>query len=74
MTTALRSLRTPVIIALVLLLAIALTLALVVPVSGMSWAGSPDDMTVAGASWSGPRVRHSGGDFGDFTVMGASWS
>ena len=73
MTTVIRRLRTPVIIALALLLAIALTLALVVPVSGMSWASSPDDMNIAGASWSGPRIQWSG-DYGDMRVMGASWS
>lgn len=74
MTTVARTLRTPAIIVLVLLLAIALTLTLVVPVSGMSWASSPDDVTLAGASWSGPMVRFPTYDFGGSTVMGASWS
>jgi len=64
--------RTPLIVALVLLLALALALAVLIPTAGLSWASAPEDLNVAGASWSGPFTNS---PFpGDFGVLGASWS
>ena len=74
MTHTLERMRTPVIIALALLLAVVLALALVLPASGISWASTPEDMNVAGASWSNPMRFFVDYDGGYFSTNGASWS
>ena len=74
MIHTLERVRTPVLIALALLLAVVLALALVLPASGISWASTPEDMNVAGASWSSPMRSFINYDGGFFSTNGASWS